>query len=191
MTDRSTPNALAVIPETRAFGRLTAAVPAPGELVTAVLTEWELIEDGQQPYSLDLPRPWEPATCTDPALRADLWTWLDDFVSWLNQQCLWDPSDLVPPCWPDHPHLVHEIATLAVQRRQASRTLTAGALEQWQTHSLPAFLVRTHARLRRHCDTGHQPSPSTAAHRRHASEHEVWARRTRFQEDQAGEPSGR
>ena len=172
-------------------GRLAAPVPAPGELVTAVLTEWELIDDGQQPYSFDLPRPWEAAACTDSALRAELWVWLEAFVSWVNEECLWDPGDLVPPCWPHHPHLVHELAVLAVQRRQASRTPTAWALEQWQTHSLPAFLTRAHTRLRRHCDTDHQPSPATAAHRRHQSAPEVQGRQTRFEEDVADEPRSR
>lgn len=172
-------------------GRLVAPVPAPGELVAAVLTEWELIDDGQQPYSVDLPRPWDPATCTDPSLRAELWAWLEAFVSWVNEECLWDPGDLVPPCWPHHPHLVHELAVLAVQRRQASRTPTASALEQWQTHSLPAFLTRAHTRLRRHCDTDHQPSPATAAHNRHQSAPEVQGRQTRFEEDVADEPRSR
>lgn len=164
---------------------LVAPLPAPGELLGAVLTEWELIDDGQQPYNVDLPRPWDPATCNDPPLRAELWGWLDRFVSWVNQQCLWDPGDLIPPCWPHHPHLVHEIAVLAVQRRQASRTPTAWALEQWQTHALPTFLTRSNTRLRRHCDTDHQPTPASTAHARHQSVPEETARQARFEKDLA------
>lgn len=167
---------------------LVAPLPAPGELLTAVLTAWELIDDGHQPYSVDLPRPWDPATCTDLPLRRELWEWLDQFVQWVNQQCLWDPGDLIPPCWPRHPHLVHEIAVLAVQRRQASRTPTAWALEEWQTHALPTFLTRSHTRLRRHCDTDHQATPATTAHTRHQSLPEAKARQAKFEGDLATKP---
>ncbi len=162
-------------------------LPAPGERLLTVLTEWELIDDGQHPYSVDLARPWEPATCTDPGLRGELWEWLDQFVSWVNEQCLWDPGDVIPPCWPHHPHLVHELAVLAVQRLQASRTPTASALEQWQTHTLPAFLNRSHTRLRRHCDTDHQPTPAGTAHTRHQSGPETTARQVAFEKDLATE----
>ncbi len=149
-------------------------VPAPGALTSGVLVAWELIDDGQEPYDPDLPRPWDPATCTDPAVRAELWDWLDRFVSWINQQCLWDPNDLIPPCWPHHPHLIHEIAVLAVQRHQASHTYT-----------LPTFLTRTHTRLRRYCDTGHQPTPAAAAHTRHHSPAETRSRETHYKADAA------
>ncbi len=169
---------------------LVVPFPAPGMLLTAVLTEWELIDDGQQPYSITLARPWDPATCTDPPLRAELWVWLDQFVSWVNQQCLWDPGDLIPPCWPSHPHFVHEIAVLAVQRRQASRTLTASALHQWQTHTLPAFLIRSQTRLRRHCDGDHQATPAGTAHTRHQSVPETGARQVAFESDLARESAG-
>lgn len=165
---------------------LVSPFPGPGELPAAVLTAWELIDDGQEPYDPDLPRPWDPATCTDPALRAELWAWFDRFVSWVNQQCLWDPSDLIPPCWPHHPHLVHEVAVLAVQRQQASRTPTATALEHWHTYTLPTFLTRT--RLRRHCDTGHQPTPAATAHTRHHSPAETRSRKTHYKADAGHAP---
>jgi hypothetical protein len=170
---------------------LVEPFPTPGELLAAVLTEWELIDDGQQPYNLDLPRPWDPATCTDPRLRTELWEWLDQFASWVNQQCLWDPSDLLPPCWPHHPHLVHELAVLAVQRRQATRTPTAWALEQWQTHTLPTFLTRTHSRIRRHCNSDHQPTPATPAHTRHQTLPETIDRQACFKADLATETQSR
>ncbi len=162
---------------------LVDPVPEPGGHLAAVCTEWELIEDGQQSYSDKLPRPWDPATCTDPQLRHELWQWLDDFATWVNQQCLWDPGDLIPPCWPLHPHLVHELAVVAVQRRQASRTANAGALEHWQTHTLPTFLTRSHARLKQHCTAEHRVTPGTTAHNRHQSTSEVRVRRTRFEDD--------
>ena len=36
---------------------------------------------------------------------------------------LWDASTVIPSCWPHHPHLVHEIAVLADQRRKAGAPL--------------------------------------------------------------------
>lgn len=164
---------------------LVAPVPEPGEILGAVLAEWDLIDEGHHPYNHDLPRPWDPATCTAPPLRQELWQWLDQYVQWINHQCLWDPADLIPPCWPNHPHLVHEIAVLAEQRRQASRTTTSEALDQWQTHTLPNFVIRSHTRLRRHCATNHQPTPAAPAHTRHQAHPEQSARRTSFEEDVA------
>ena len=163
--------------------RLVAPLPAPGEVLVAVLTGWELIDQGEQPYSVNLARPWEPATCTDALLRAELWAWLDQVVHWVNHEHLWDPSDLIPPCWPQHPHLVHELAVLAVERRQASRTTTPDALQQWQTHTLPTFLTRTHTRLKRHCDTDHQPTPATTAHARYQAHPQATARKASFDND--------
>lgn len=164
---------------------LVLPVPAPGELLAAVLAEWDLVEEGHHSYFVDLPRPWEPASCTAPPLRRQLWEWLDQFVRWVNEECLWDPGELIPACWPQHPHLVHEIAVLAEQRRQAGRTTTATALEQWQSHTLPAFLTRSQARLRRHCDTDHQPTPGASAHARYQAHAEVTARDASFHKDLA------
>jgi hypothetical protein len=39
-----------------------------------------------------------------------------------------DVADVIPLCWPQHPHLVHEIAVLADQRRRAGPGLTSDAL---------------------------------------------------------------
>lgn len=164
---------------------LVRPVAAPGELLAAVHTEWDVIEEGHHPYEVDLPRPWDPASCTARSLRQQLWEWLDQFVRWVNEECLWDPGDFIPPCWPQHPHLVHEIAVLAEQRRQAGRTSTAAALEHWQTHTLPAFLSRCHARLRRHCETGHEPTPGASAHSRYQALPEVKARNESFEKDLA------
>jgi hypothetical protein len=56
-----------------------------------------------------LPRPWEPATCRTQQLRS----WLDAVVTWLITEYVWEVADTIPACWPQHPHLVHEIAVLA------------------------------------------------------------------------------
>jgi hypothetical protein len=38
---------------------------------------------------------------------------------------------VIPGCWPQHPHLVHEIAVLADQRRRAGTARTSDVLEEW------------------------------------------------------------
>ena len=56
----------------------------------------------------------DPATITDPSLRAEAWDWLDAVVCWFNAEYVWDPTlGVIPACWPRHPHLVHEIAVIA------------------------------------------------------------------------------
>ena len=42
---------------------------------------------------------------------------LDAVVDWLITEYVWEATDTIPACWPQHPHLVHEIA--ADQRRRA------------------------------------------------------------------------
>ncbi len=103
-----------------------------------------------------LPRPWEPASCRTPQLRQQLWLWLDAVVDWLVTEYVWEAADTIPACWPQHPHLVHEIAVLADQRRRAGHAFTSDALEEWHRYSLPAFTERMKSRLRNHCEDGHQ-----------------------------------
>ena len=87
-----------------------------------------------------LPRPWDPATCQDPLLRQEVWDWLEEFVVWFNREYVWDPNaGMIPSCWPQHPHLVHEIAVLADQRRRAGIATTSDLLEDWHRYAVPAF----------------------------------------------------
>ena len=89
-----------------------------------------------------LPRPWDPPTCVDPDLRAELWEWLEAVVTWLNHEYVWDVSGIIPHCWPKHPHLVHEVAVLADLRRRAGQALSSDALEEWPGTSfayLPSY----------------------------------------------------
>lgn len=114
-----------------------------------------------------LARPWDPASCVDPQLRAEIWQWLEQVVTWLNREYVWDPDAMIPSCWPRHPHLVHEIAVLADLRRRAGRALMADPLEEWHRYALPAFTDRTRQRLRQHClGGGHQPWPAQGRHTR-------------------------
>ena len=90
-----------------------------------------------------LPRPWDPATCQDPLLRQEVWDWLEEFVVWFNREYVWDPNaGMIPSCWPQHPHLVHEIAVLADQRRRAGIATTSDLLEDWHRYAVPAFIDR-------------------------------------------------
>lgn len=131
-----------------------------------------------------LPRPWDPPTCTNPDLRAELWAWLEDVVTWLNHDYVWDhTAGLIPPCWPLHPHLVHEIAVLADQRRRASLDLTSSALEEWHRYGLPTFLDRLKGRARNLCDDRHSPWPAKGRHDRHVSQAAVTTRQTAYQRD--------
>lgn len=66
-----------------------------------------------------LPRPWDPGSLHLPSLRRELWEWLEAVVDWVNTEHVWDPAQLVPACWPYHPHLVHEVAVRTDQRYKA------------------------------------------------------------------------
>lgn len=117
-----------------------------------------------------LPRPWDIATCTDPRLRACVWDWYAAVVTWFNSEYAWDPAHgMIPPCWPLHPHLVHDIGVLADQRRRAGMAVNSNALEEWHRYGVPAFLDRLRGRIKQHCDTEHQPNPARSRHARHQS----------------------
>ena len=161
--------------------------PAPGPLVHQAYNDLDLAASltPEQQQALgdtqQLPRPWDPASCTDPALRRELWDWLDDVVSWHNHEHVWDPSAAIPPCWPDHPHLVHEIAVLADQRRHAGCALTSELLDEWHRYSLPTFTDRLHAHVREHCTENHQAWPAQGRSSRYRGSGST--RRQRFDAD--------
>ena len=137
--------------------------------------ELDLVSNAQDqlltPRNLrDLPRPWDLATCETPGLRKEIWSWLEAVVTWLNHEYVWDVADVIPPCWPHHPHLMHEIAVLADQRRRAGLAPTSDALEEWHRYSLPSFTERMKTRLRNHCQENHQSWPAKGRHNRHTAE---------------------
>lgn len=109
-----------------------------------------------------LPRPWDVTTCLDPQLRRDVWTWLEQVVDWINTECAWDVTGLIPGCWYLHPHLVHDLGALADQRRRASSALTSNDLAEWQRTSLPLFLSRMHSTIKATCDDTHKDPPGRA-----------------------------
>lgn len=149
------------------------AFPAPGEKVRLAYRELHIAVNGSEEQKRGLgnhallPRPWEPASCLDPGLRIGLWEWLEEVVIWLNHDYCWDVAGLIPSCWPSHPHLVHEIAVLADQRRRAGLAMTSDALEEWHRDCLPAFSDRMRGRLRAHCDDDHKAWPAKPRHSEH------------------------
>jgi hypothetical protein len=168
---------------------LVQPFPAPGQLVALAYRELERAANGspEQIRALGdarlLPRPWEPATCRTPPLRQQLWCWLEEVVEWLVAEYVWEVADTIPACWPQHPHLVHEIAVLADQRRRAGHALTSDALEEWHRHNLPAFTERMKSRLRNHCDDGHQTWPAKGRYIRYTAEISRRTRQDHFASD--------
>ena len=117
-------------------------------------------------------------TCSGPGIPQparhfsceEVWSWLEAVVTWLNHEHVWDVADVIPPCWPQHPHLVHEIAVLADQRHRAGQALSSDPLEEWHRHSLPEFTERMKTRLRNHCQEDHQSWPAKGRYSRHVGE---------------------
>jgi len=130
-----------------------------------------------------LPRPWDPPSCRQPELRAEMWTWLEDVVVWINSEYVWDVAQMIPSCWPAHPHLVHEIATVADQRRRAGAAPNSDPLEEWHRYCLPAFMDRMRGRVRDHCEEGHQTWPARGRHARYTSPPETAGRRRTVRSD--------
>lgn len=112
-----------------------------------------------------LPRPWDLATCTKPALRSEVWQWLEQVVIWFNHEICWDPNaGMIPACWPHHPHLVHDIAVLADQRRRAAVDLTSDTIEAWNRYGLPNFLQRLSTRAAGCLNGEHRAWPGELRH---------------------------
>lgn len=133
-----------------------------------------------------LPRPWDPPSCTKPALRRELWDWLEDVVIWFNHEYVWDHNTgMIPPCWPQHPLLVHEIAVLADQRRRAGIDPTSSGLEEWHRYGVPTFLERLKARTKNGCDEHHITWPAQARHTRHTGRAATAERTSLFNADVA------
>lgn len=151
-------------------------LPPVGRLMAVAYRELDLAVNGtaEQLHILGdtrlLPRPWNPTTCQAPQLRAEVWAWLHQVVLWVNHEYVWDVDGVIPSCWPHHPHLIHEVAVLADQRRAADAALTSDPLEEWHRYSLPYFTERVRARVKSHCDDGHQPWPAKGRYARQLAE---------------------
>ena len=148
---------------------MVRAFPEGGALIRLAYRELHIAANGtkEQVTALGdprlLPRPWDPPTCRTAELRQQVWAWLEDVASWLNTEYVWDVAAVIPGCWPRHPHLVHELAVLADQRRRAGTALSSDALEEWHRYALPGFVDRMRTRTRDHCEEGHQGWPPRRA----------------------------
>jgi hypothetical protein len=126
------------------------------------------------------PRPWDPPNCPPP-LRHEIYIWLDEVVGWLNEEHAWRVDRMIPVCWLDHPHIVHELATVACLRWAALHAPTATPLEEWHHATLPLFLDRISQRIGpTACPPGrHQPHPGVTRNRLYGEESAKSERRCR------------
>ena len=154
-----------------------APFPRPSELLARHLEELS-VAAALPPTSLDemrrvasLPRPWDPPSCP-PTLQRHIWIWLDEVAAWINAEHTWRVDRMIPICWAQHPHIVHELATVACLRYDAMLTFTAEALEDWHRYALPMFLNRIAERIGGYsCPPGtQQRSASCSSSRRRASD---------------------
>jgi hypothetical protein len=169
-------------------GFLVLPFPQPGPVIRRLYRHWWTVENGtdlERERIKDRPagRPWEPATLGTNGERFELWRWLEDVVQWFNHEYAWDTSQVIPECWPEHPHLVHEIAVLADARRRAGSTPDSGALEEWHRVCVPWFLSRMRDSIKAHCEERHQAWPARARYARHADQESLNLRRLRTMED--------
>ncbi len=171
---------------------MIAVFPEPPASVADALRCLQILRSGDttriQELGLDqerLARPWEPATC-EPGLRRAMWEWCDSVVAWLNSDYQWRPAGMIPPCWPQHPHLTHELPVLACLRWAAEDATVAEPLEDWHRITLPAFLERMTQRLdnTKCLTTGvHQDWPGRAKYAAYTTTEAVEQRQALFHPD--------
>ncbi len=170
---------------------LAAAFPEPGRVLREAFRQVDLGVSGTAAdkraleKSGPVPRPWDPPTCRNPALREELWDWLEEVVAWLNSQYVWDVDGAIPACWPHHPDLVHEVAVIADKRRRAGAAYSSDGLEEWHRVCLPAFVERMGVRTGTHCEEGHQPWPAKGRYARYVGDRSAQDRRDAYRADEA------
>lgn len=103
-------------------------------------------EDAFGCLAVNLPRPWDPASAP-PELRGQLWGWLDAVADWYNRTYGALGTQQIPGCWPEHPWLVAELATLACLRFTAFTQLAPQPAEDWHQHAAPRFIDRLRDRM--------------------------------------------
>lgn len=167
---------------------LVLPFPEPGHVIRRLYRHWWTVENGtelERDRIKDRPagRPWDPATLGTNGERLELWRWLEEVVRWFNHEYAWDTSQVIPDCWPEHPHLVHEIAVMADARRRAGSTPNSGALEEWHRVCVPWFLGRMRDSIKTHCEERHQAWPARARYARYVSHEGVDHRHLRTMED--------
>lgn len=160
---------------------LITGCPPPPRMVLAAGQQLQIARSGTKEQikalgPLDkLPRPWLPHTC-HPRLLGVLLLWLDEVAGWLNHDYSWKIVRPIPDCWPEHPHIVHELAALAWLRLVAEESLEVGPIEEWHRYALPSFSNRLAERLGTGCATKHESWPGRPRHSTYHSETAVDAR---------------
>ena len=121
--------------------------PLPPARVVEILERLRLSSEQQNHTTQDLrevaalDKPWDPPACK-PEIEQMVWDWLDRVVVWINEEHTWRTDRTIPECWARHPHIAHELATVACLRVLVGYSVTPQPLEEWHRHTLPAFLDR-------------------------------------------------
>ena len=164
--------------------------PSPPNSVIRVLDMLAILRRGdpeeikEAGIEADVPRPWDPATC--PAdLREEVWAWCDDVAAWINHEYAWRPAQMIPPCWPHHPHIARELAVLAFLRWTAEASTSPEAVEDWHRYTFPMFCERMLSRLGEStCRTGeHSVWPAESRYHSYVGEKATEDRQRAFHED--------
>jgi hypothetical protein len=148
---------------------LAGGCPPPPKMIRAAAQLLQIARAGTAAQKAQLgpleklARPWLPHTC-HPQLLATLLLWLDNVAAWVNHDYTWKPTRPIPDCWPEHPHIVHELAVLAWLRLIAEESLEPGPIEEWHRYALPSFFDRLAGRLGNGCSTRHDPWPGLPRH---------------------------
>jgi hypothetical protein len=179
-----------------ASGLIAAPFPTPPGVVASLLDELRMSaasidepEEETRRVAL-LPRPWDPPSCL-PEIRQSMYAWMDEVVAWINEEHTWRTDRVIPICWDLHPHVVHELATVACLRWEVGFARTPAALEEWHRFTLPAFLSRVVDRIgETGCPPGrHQPSPGGGRNAIYKDGDEPARRRSRRWQDLEQAPS--
>lgn len=172
------------------MGLILTKFPPPPPSVARVLDQHQVLRRGNadeiaaEGNLLNLPRPWAPGSCED-YLRAAIWDWCEEVAGWLNHEYAWRPAQLIPPCWPHHPHIAHELPVLAVLRLAAESSTGPELLEEWHRTTLPSFFDRMLTRLgETGCRTGkHVAWPGESRHVSYTSKQSIDDRQTLYFSD--------
>jgi hypothetical protein len=111
------------------------AFPEGGALIRLAYRELDIAANGTKEQVKSIgnphlpPRPWPPAERPNNARGSGPGSRTSSAASTTNTSG--DIRAVIPCCWPQHPHLVHEISVLADQRRRAGNALTSDALVEW------------------------------------------------------------
>lgn len=169
---------------------IVSTFPAPPLVIQQVLNTLATLRGGDKAAievlgdTTNLCRPWIVSS-VPVEFRQPLWRWCDEVAGWLNRGYAWRPVNLIPACWPRHPHLAHELPVLACLRAVAQDDTSPGLLEDWHRQALPMFFERLAVRLGEStCRTGpHQDWPAASRYAAYTSDNAVAERRELFHLD--------